>query len=191
MSSTALDAAATMERKRYTATAQTLHWVVAALMFTVIPLAWVMVNMARTAPSREWIYTLHKSVGITILLLVVVRLVWRAIHPAPPLPGKMARWERRMATASHWLLYIILVGMPVSGYVLSATGAVGVPYFDLLTLPRLPRSQAANDAARWVHAAIGQWVVYTLIVLHIAATAWHAAIRRDGVLDRMLPEQRL
>ena len=190
MSSTARDAAVTTASNRYTATAQVLHWVVAALMFTVIPLAWVMVNMARTAPSREWIYTLHKSVGMTIFVLVAVRLVWRAIHPAPPLPGEMARWERRMATASHWLLYIILIGMPVSGYVLSATGAVGVPYFDLFTLPRLPRSQASNDAARWVHAAVGQWLVYALIALHIAATAWHTAVRRDGVLDRMLPEQR-
>ena len=189
MSSAALDAPAATASRRYTATAQALHWIVAVLMFVVIPLAWVMVNMPKTAPSREWIYTLHKSFGMTILVLVAVRLAWRAIHPAPPLPGQMARWERGMATASHWLLYIILVGMPVSGYVLSATGAVGVPYFDLFMLPDLPKNQAVNDAARWVHAAVGQWLVYALIVLHVAATAWHAAVRRDVVLDRMLPEQ--
>ncbi len=180
---------ATAPTRRYTATAQALHWVVALLMFITIPLAWVMVNMARTAPSREWIYTLHKSFGLTVLALVAVRLVWRALHPAPPLPERMARWERAMATASHWMLYLILVGMPVSGYVLSATGTVGVPYFDLFSLPTLPKNQAVNDAARWVHAAVGQWLVYALIVLHVVATAWHAAVRRDGVLDRMLPEQ--
>ncbi len=191
MSITASGASVTVThgRKRYTATAQALHWIVAALMFTVIPLAWVMVNMARTAPSREWLYTLHKSFGLTILLLVAVRLAWRAMHPAPPLPGAMAKWERGMATASHWLLYVILIGMPVSGYVLSATGVAGVPFFGLFMLPSLPKDQAANDAARWVHAAVGQWLVYGLIVLHILATAWHAAVRRDGVLDRMLPEQ--
>ena len=182
-------AAAAAPSKRYTATAQALHWVVAALMFTVVPLAWVMVNMPRTAPSREWLYTLHKSVGITILMLVAVRLAWRAWHPAPPLPGRMAVWERRMAHASHWLLYAILIGMPVSGYVLSATGTSGVPYFDLFKLPALPRDPAVNEAARWLHAAIGQWLVYALIVLHLLATAWHAVVRRDGVLDRMLPEQ--
>ena len=190
MSSTTGDRAVTSSTpQRYTATAQALHWVVAALMFTVIPLAWVMVNMARTAPSREWIYTLHKSFGMTILVLVAARLVWRAMHPAPPLPGKMAQWERGMATASHWMLYLILVGMPVSGYVLSATSPAGVPYFDLFHWPSLPRSQAVNEAARWVHAAVGQWLVYLLIVLHVLATVWHAAVRRDGVLDRMLPEQ--
>ncbi len=176
--------------RRYTLTAQAFHWVVAALMFAVIPLAWVMVNMPRTAPSREWIYTLHKSVGITIFAIVAVRLAWRAAHPAPPLPGTMAKWERGMAFVSHWMLYIILVGMPVSGYVLSATTAgKSVPFLDLFMLPSLPKSQAASDAARWVHAAVGQWLVYALIVLHLAATAWHVAVRRDGVLDRMLPEQ--
>lgn len=189
MSLTARETSVTVRLQRYTPTAQVLHWVVAVLMFAVIPLAWVMVNMPRTAPSREWIYTLHKSIGLTILLLVTIRLVWRALHPAPPLPGSMARWERRMATASHWFLYVILVGMPVSGYVLSATGPVGVPFFDLFWLPSMPKNQMVNDVARWVHAAVGQWLVYTLIALHLVATAWHAAVRRDGVLDRMLPEQ--
>ena len=178
-----------MKSSRYTATAQALHWVVAILMFLVIAIAWVMVNMDHAAPSREWVYTLHKSIGVTILALVAVRLAWRAIHPAPPLPGKMAVWERRMAFASHWMLYVIMVGMPVSGYILSATSPHGVPYFNLFNLPLLPQNHAAGEAARWVHAAVGQWLVYGLVVLHLAATAWHAAVRRDGILDRMLPEQ--
>lgn len=189
MSTTAHAVPATPVTGRYTATAQVLHWVVAALMFTALPLAWVMVNMPRTAPMREWIYTLHKSVGLTILALVAVRLAWRAAHPAPPLPGAMARWERALALASHWLLYLILVGMPVSGYLLSAAGGNTVSYFGLFTVPGLPKIQAISDAGRWAHVVFGQWLVYVLIVLHVAATAWHAAVRRDGVLDRMLPEQ--
>ncbi len=192
MSTTTNPGSLSSTTQRYTLTAQALHWVVAALMFVTIALAWVMVNMAQDMPSREWIYTLHKSFGMTILALVAVRLLWRAIHPAPPLPGRMAQWERGMAFASHWLLYIILVGMPVSGYVLSATAAgKDVPYFDLFNFPSMPKNHAVSEAARWVHYGIGQWLVYGLIVLHIAATAWHAAIRRDGVLDRMLPEQKL
>ena len=176
--------------RRYTLTAQAFHWIVAALMFAVIPLAWVMVNMPRDAPSREWVYTVHKSVGITIFAIVAARLAWRAAHPAPPLPATMAKWERGMAAASHWMLYIILVGMPLSGYVLSATTAgKDVPFLNLFMLPSLPKNQAASDAARWVHAAVGQWLVYALIVLHLAATAWHVVVRRDGTLDRMLPEQ--
>lgn len=189
MSTMSRDLSIAATPRRYTATAQALHWVVAVLMFAIVPLAWVMVNMSRSAPSREWLYTLHKSFGLTVLLLVAVRLAWRAVHPAPPLPGRMARWERAIAALSHWMLYAILIGMPVSGYVLSATGAAGVPFFDLFMLPDLPKNQAVNDVARWVHAAVGQWLVYALVVLHVAATAWHAAVRRDGILDRMLPEQ--
>lgn len=63
------------------------------------------------------------------------------------------------------------------------------PLFRPLTFPELPKNQHVTDAARWVHAAVGQWLVYALILLHLGATAWHAAIRRDGLLDRMLPEQ--
>ena len=174
---------------RYTLTAQALHWVVAGLMFAVLPLAWVMVNMPQQAAGREWIYTLHKSFGMTILALVAVRLLWRAMHPAPELPSHLARWERGAAFASHWMLYIILVGMPVSGYLLSAAGPVGVPIFGLFYLPSLPRNPALQEIARYAHVAIGQWLVYALITLHLLATAWHAAVRRDGVLDRMLPEQ--
>ena len=175
---------------RYTLTAQTLHWVVAVLMFVAIALAWVMVNMAPTMPSREWIYTLHKSFGMTILALTAVRLAWRAAHPAPDLPPRMARWESSMAFASHWLLYLILIGMPVSGYLLSATSpGKYVSYFGLFSFPNLPSMAAVTDAARWAHYVVGQWLVYGLIVLHLAATACHAMFRRDGVLDRMLPEQ--
>lgn len=72
--------------RRYNPMAQALHWGVAVLMFVAIVLAWVMVSMASAAPSREWIYTLHKSFGLTILALVAVRLAWRSAHPAPPFP---------------------------------------------------------------------------------------------------------
>jgi cytochrome b561 len=175
--------------RRYTATAQALHWVVAVLMFSVVPLAWVMVNLPRTTPWREDLYTLHKSIGLTILTLVAVRLVWRATHPAPKLPGRMARWEQAAAFASHWLLYLILVGMPVSGYLLSAAGGNPVSYFGLFTLPGLSQSEELRQVALWTHVVTGQWAVYLLVVLHLIATVWHVAVRRDGVLDRMLPMQ--
>jgi cytochrome b561 len=179
----------TSASRRYTLTAQAFHWIVAALMLAILPLAWVMVSMPREAPSRELIYTIHKSIGLTILALVALRLLWRATHPAPPLPGRMARWERGAAFASHWLLYLILIGMPVSGYLLSSAGGNPVSYFGLFDLPAIAKSDALRHAGVWVHVVTGQWLVYALIVLHVLATAWHVAVRRDGVLERMLPEQ--
>ncbi len=174
--------------QRYTLTAQALHWVTAILMFSVLPLAWVMVNMPRTAPLRDWLYTLHKSIGLTILALVAFRLAWRAAHPAPPLPVHLARWEALAARASHWLLYLVMIGMPISGYLLSASAGHSTTYFDLFTLPAPPANKELRGVTLWLHVVTGQWLVYALIVLHLGATAWHVAVRRDRVLERMMPE---
>jgi cytochrome b561 len=178
--------------RRYTVTAQALHWVVAALMFLVVPIAWVMMNMEHAAKLRDTLYMLHKSIGLTILLLVAVRLAWRAAHPAPPLPGNFGRVQSGLAFASHWLLYLVLLGMPISGYLLSNAGGYPVALFGTFEVPNVvPHSRSLAEAADWVHVAIGQWLVYALVLLHIAATVFHAAVRRDGVLARMLPPQQI
>jgi cytochrome b561 len=174
---------------RYTLTAQALHWVTAALMFVVLPIAWVMMNMPETAHQRSLLFTLHKSIGLTIVMIVALRLAWRAKHPAPPLGARLNSWEKGTAVVSHWMLYLVLIGMPVSGYLLDATGGYPISYFGLFSVPLLSKSPAFASAATWVHVAIGQWVVYSLILLHVAATVWHVSLRRDGILDRMLPEQ--
>ena len=174
---------------RYTAVAQALHWVVALLMLAAVAVAWSMVLRGANDPDRDTWYTLHKSIGLTILALVAVRLAWRAVHPAPPLPPHMAAWERALARASHWLLYAILLVMPISGYVLSSAGGYPVSWFWLFTVPDVvARSRSVAGIAVQVHL-LGQWAVYALFVLHVAGTAWHVVVRRDGALDRMLPAQ--
>ena len=191
--STTLDTATTRPAAapaqiRYTATAQALHWVTSALIFAVLPLAWVMVNMGETSEHRTLIYNLHKSVGLTILALAAVRLIWRATHPAPPL-RHTARWEANAAFASHWLLYFVLVAMPVTGYLLSAGSGRPISYFGLFSIPGMAKNPDIDHVATWLHVAVGQWLVYALILLHLAGTAWHIVVRRDGALGRMLPEQ--
>jgi cytochrome b561 len=175
---------------RYTPIAQVLHWLTALLVLLTLPVAWVMVNMPPTAHLAGKLFTLHESLGLTILTIVAVRLGWRARHPAPPLPPGFARWDRVAARASHWMLYVILVGMPVSGYLMNATGGYPVGFFWLFDVPSLPKIQMLSDFAFWVHVAIGQWLVYALVILHLAATAWHVAVRKDGTLERMLPRQK-
>ena len=173
--------------RRYTALAQAFHWSTAALMFAALALAWVMVNMPRTAPDRELLYTLHKSIGVTILALAIWRTAWRLRHPPPPSSSLAGRLERYLAEAAHIALYVILFGMPVTGYVISSAGGNAVSYFGLFDLPALPRNETAQHLAVWAHVAIGQWLVYALLLLHIAAVVFHVAVRRDRVLDRMLP----
>jgi cytochrome b561 len=105
-------------RGRYTLTAQALHWITAALMFIVLPVAWVMMNMPETAARRSLLFTLHKSIGLTIVMIVALRLAWRAKHPAPPLGARLNSWEKGTAIVSHWMLYVVLVGMkwtPLAG----------------------------------------------------------------------------
>ena len=176
-------------RERYTAAAQALHWISAALMLAILPVAWHMTMLSRDDPARESWYTVHKSLGLTILGLSVLRLLWRAFHRPPDLPGTMPRIERGLAAASHWALYVVLVAMPVSGYLLSAAGGHPVHYFGLFEVPSVvPVNPALAKAGGTLHV-LGQWAVYALILLHVAATVWHVTARRDGVLDRMLPPQ--
>ncbi|MBV9076776.1 MAG: cytochrome b/b6 domain-containing protein, partial [Methylobacteriaceae bacterium] len=122
-----------------------------------------------------------------ILALVAVRIVWRQFHPPPPEPP-LPRGLAWLARANHWLLYAVFVLMPVSGYLLSAEGDYPVRLYFLLEIPPLPRSETVTAIGRTVHLT-GQWAVYALVVLHVAATVWHVAIRRDGTLARMLPRQ--
>ena len=175
--------------RRYNGAAQALHWLTALLMFAVLPLAWVMVAVTRDYPSRDALFTLHKSIGMTILALTIVRLVWRGANSVPAFPGKISRWETVPAKLSHWLLYLILLVMPISGYVLSTASGHPVTFFGLFEFPSLPQNKLLAQLAVDIHL-LTQWVVYALIALHILATTWHILLRRDAVLDRMLPEQR-
>ena len=176
-------------RTRYSGAMQAFHWLTAALMFAILPLAWVMVSLPDDAAGRGLLYTLHKSVGVTILALVAVRLAWRSSRPVvPPVQPGTPGWMATAGRANHWLLYAILFAMPVSGYVMSSAGGHPVSYFGLFTLPSLPLNKAAAGAALTVHLLV-QWAVYALVALHLLATAWHVAVRRDGLLARELPAQ--
>ncbi len=171
---------------RYTFTAQTLHWLTVLLILAVLPFAWVVVSMS-PGPERSWLFVIHRSLGITIFAFVVIRLVWRAMNPPPPLPGGTSRAMELVGRLTHWLLYLLLLLMPVSGYLQSASGKP-VSYFGLFDLPALPENKSLDDFAKTVHL-LGQWGVYALVALHVLATAWHVAVRRDGLLNRMLPPQ--
>jgi cytochrome b561 len=173
---------------RYTATSQWLHWITALLILATIPIAWQMLEMKPGLPVRTVYFTAHKSIGVTILLLAVARLLWRSRHPAPPSPPDWPRWAVLAAKTNHVLLYVLLLAMPASGYLRSATDGHGISYLGLFDLPHLPKDDAVSSLALAIHHA-GQWPLYALVVLHMLGTAWHVVVRRDGALDRMLPPQ--
>lgn len=171
---------------RYTGIAQALHWITVAALCFLLPFVWVAENFP-PGPVRTLWYLLHESMGVTVLLLVIIRLTWRWRHVGPPPPATVSQRMQIVAKLNHWLLYAILLVMPVTGYLMAGNGQ-SVPYFGIISLPALPKNDPLGVAANQIHVW-GQFVLYGLVVLHVAATAWHVAIRRDGLLSRMLPPQ--
>jgi cytochrome b561 len=173
---------------RYTPLAQALHWITAVLMLAMVILAWVFMSEADQAGGRFIYITLHKSLGQTIFVLAVFRLVWRGLHPPPAMAGRIAHWELAAARCSHWLLYAIMLVMPISGYILATAAARPSPYFWLFYWPQPTLTPDVARAALRIHLA-GQYGLYAFVGLHVLATVWHVAVRRDAVLERMLPPQ--
>lgn len=172
---------------RYSAVAQALHWTTLVVIFTALPLAWVAVHMGRDAPGRGLYFTAHKSFGLIALALILMRLVWRAVRPPPHLPPWLAKWEIGLAHATHFFLYVIFIMMPVSGFILSSAGGHPVSFFGLFNLPQLPKNPDLSKTADRIHI-YGQYAVYVFLAAHILGVIWHVAFRRDGYIERMLPE---
>ena len=173
-------------RLRYDGFAQLMHWVTALALFLMLPFVWVAENFP-DGPVRVFWYLLHESAGICIFLLVILRVTWRSVRPPPDPAERQARALNILAGINHWLLYAVLLVMPVTGYMMAGNGQ-GVPFLGILTLPGLPKNDPLGVAANTIHVWT-QFAVYGLVMLHLAGTVWHVAIRRDGLLDRMLPPQ--
>ncbi len=140
--------------------------------------------------SRDVLMVLHRSIGLTILALMVFRMYWRVGHPAPPLPADFPRIEALAAHADHVLLYVMFLVMPLSGYVNAAAAGHAVSLFGVVTIPALlPESPRLSQAAVAIHLT-GQFLVYALVATHVAAALMHRFVRRNTILDRMLPPRR-
>jgi cytochrome b561/polyisoprenoid-binding protein YceI len=178
---------------RYSAVAIVLHWTIAALIVLQVVLSQRM--LGRT-PEAFAVFQLHKSVGITVLFLSLARLAWRLLNPPPPLPRTMARWERTLAGLTHALFYVVMIGMPLTGWIMVSTSRIEVPTLLYGTIPwphlpldgLAPAARAAwNEAGEFGHAAIITGA-FGLVALHVAGALKHQLFSRDEpVLARMAP----
>jgi cytochrome b561 len=181
---------------RYTRTAMAFHWIVAALIIVnvLLALTWDFYPDAVVRPAIDT----HKSIGITVLGLAIMRLLWRFTHRPPAVPAHHKRWERITAHGVHWLLYAIMFGMPLTGWIMDSAykDAATHPmfWFGLFEWPRLANVLAMNhDTKKMVHDSFGQihenlsYFLYALVVLHIAGALKHQWIDRDRELLRMWP----
>ena len=170
---------------RYGYVAQSLHWVIVGLLIVQVTLGKIADNLPL---GFEKLVTLarHKSFGITILGLAVIRLAWRWLNPPPPLPP-MPRWQHVAANLNHWALYAILFAMPLSGWMMSSASNIPVSWFSLVQLPDLiGPDRTWKGRFHDLHHFLS-WCLYAFAGLHVAAAVKHQFIDRDGLLMRMLP----
>lgn len=173
-------------RNRYSVTSLVLHWLIAVLILVQILL--ITAHESTDGPlSREFVQ-IHKSVGLTILVLTLARIGWRMAHPAIALPTHMKRWEKLFARATHVLFYVALIVLPLTGWAASSATGREIVWFGLFNWPLLP-IEGGRDVARTLMAVHGLAVkaLYVLLALHVIGALKHHFVDRDNVLHRMIP----
>ncbi|MGP1275410.1 MAG: cytochrome b [Caulobacterales bacterium] len=185
----------TTEQSRYTTVAIVLHWMMAVMLVGMVFMGWRMEDMRDLALQGELTfaevqayYNWHKTIGISLLVLALARLGWRLTHPVPPMPETMKPWEKLAARAGHIGFYVVMIGIPVLGWLTAS--ATNFPSYlannPALELPHLPVPDEAYEPLGSLHGA-GGWVIFGLLALHAGAALKHHFIDRDEVLTRMIP----
>ncbi len=170
----------------YPPTSKILHWLVAASVLTTVPVAIVM-DRVEKGPTQDALFNFHKSLGILILILMVLRLINRLVVGAPiPDPG-IAPWQKTVSAIVHTTLYALLLAMPVVGYVANSAYGASTPFFGLFNLPAVvSQNEALSKQLFTLHHWAG-YLVILLVLTHVGAALYHYFVRRDNVLPRMLP----
>ncbi len=182
-------------RDRYSHVAIALHWTIAVLLLSNIGIAWyfnTLHGMARLSPIA-----LHQSIGLTVLVLSVARLAWRLVNPPPKLPGYVTGWERVLSTIVHWGFYVVMIGLPLTGWAMRSASPLHhilpiklffIPWPAIGPLASMAPDQAksAEHLFEAAHGLLGK-LAYGLIVLHVAGALKHQFISRDDVVARMIP----
>ena len=170
----------------YPSTSKLLHWLVAVSVLTTAPVAIAMSRVAQ-GPTQDMLYNLHKSLGVLILVLMILRLINRLAVGAPiPDPG-IEPWQKTVSSVVHTSLYVLLLAMPVVGYIANSAYGAPTPFFGLFNLPKLVGN---NEALATQLFTLHRWtgfLVIALVLMHVGAALYHHFVRRDDVLKRMLP----
>ncbi|MBI4725183.1 MAG: cytochrome b, partial [Rhodomicrobium sp.] len=173
--------------------AQSLHWLIALLIFVQFSLAWVMGGL--TGIRKFEAFNLHKSIGITLLALMILRAFWRLLHPVPALPASTPKMERIAAHLTHLGLYLVIILVTLTGWAMISAAKYPSVLFQSMPFPLLPwlsdMAPADKEAYlllfRCAHIFLGT-ILLVLIAIHVAAALRHALVLRDGILARMLPQ---
>ena len=190
----------------YTKTAKVLHWLIAVGIFVMFGIGWFMADLPKEVPKqnafdvfdlgiytwqsaeaispRNFYFNLHKSLGVTIFALIIIRVLWRLSHKPPALLASYKEFERKLAKGTHYLLYLLMVALPLSGLIMVIYGKYGVKWFGIDLFGGLD-SKPVRDAFKEVHEIIGL-IILAVLALHILGALKHKFIDKDETLSRML-----
>jgi cytochrome b561 len=169
---------------RHSTPAIALHWLMALLIFAAFPLGLYMVDLP-LSPDKLKLYSYHKWIGVSVVLLVAVRLAWRLTHTPPLLPDSIGAWQRRTSAVVHGLLYLLMIAIPLSGWLMSSAKGFQTVWFGVLPLPDLvEKNRELGELLAGVHKALN-FTLLALVVLHVGAALKHHFIERQPFLQRM------
>ncbi len=160
------------------------HWTIAALIIIMLGLGLYMDDMS-SGPQQDRIIGIHQSIGVLVLFLAAWRVLWRLIFGFPEEVAVMPRWQANAARAAHIALLVLILAMPVSGYIHASTGGYAVSLFGLFELPALPQSKGVSEIMFEVHETLAD-LLMVVIVVHVAAALKHHVVDKDATLKRML-----
>jgi len=173
--------------RRYSGIAILLHWLIAGLIVWGFTLGWIMTDIPGITPTKLRYVAWHKWIGVTVFALVLVRILWRATHAAPALPASMPRWEQRAAHLGHAALYLLMVAIPVTGYLFSSASGVPVVYLGIWQLPTLiGPDNTLKTVLRIAHITL-DYTLFAVVIVHVLAVIKHQWFDRVNILARMLP----
>jgi cytochrome b561 len=170
----------------YPVTSKLLHWLIAICVLTTAPVAIAMVRVSK-GPTQDALYNFHKSLGVLILILMILRLINRFAVGAPIADPGIEPWQKTLSSIVHTSLYVLLLAMPIVGYIANSVYGASTPFFGLFDLPPIAgKNEALATQLFTIHRWVG-WLVIVLVLTHVSAALYHYFIRRDNVLQRMLP----
>ena len=172
--------------QRYTGVAIALHWLIAVAILGTFLLGQYMTNL-QLSPAKLKLYSYHKWIGVTIFLLVLMRIAWRLAHRPPLPPASMPAWQHSAASIAHFFLYALTLAIPVSGWLMSSASGFQVVYLGVIPIPDLlAKSKDAAQELKQLHEALN-WLMVLVVAMHVAVALKHHLMDRDDVLQRMLP----
>ena len=194
-----------MTPSRYTKTAVILHWLIAICIFSMFALGWYMSDLLKEAPKqmaydlfdlgiytwqlaaeaspRTFYFNLHKSLGVSIFTLIIIRILWRLTHTPPALLSSYKAWERKLATGTHHALYLLMIALPLSGVIMSTYSKYGIKWFGIPFIKGLDNTPM-REVFTEVHEVIGV-IILVILILHTAGAIKHKFIDKDDTFKRM------